>query len=406
MPGSPTDLAAGSPLNRRHFLGFAGGLAVAGAAASAGLRPFAASPASALSGAPAAGRPGYPMFSWDRVPVAADMGSRDNVFSQSEAAFIANNFAFISIEKGAALRAQPADARYAETGLYEDARRIKAVNPRCKVLTYFGMGGPNSLEIYHDATGYNHAWDGGAKGDKGKVFYNYEIPEMREWWTNLVTHYVSQPNIDGCFLDGASTIRPNAGKYEMIKLLKEKFDRLPQPKLLLINGSPTPVGEQYSLMDYADGAMIEHFDAFGKDRPDARLESLQRMIAAGRAGKIVMLKTWPGFTPKDEFKKTASYEEKIAVSRKNLQFPLACFLAAAQPYSYLQYGWGYGDEGGMLILKPDMQTVDPNWYPELLRPLGPPLNEPQFNGYVVTRNYQHARVHADLGTRYGTVEWS
>src|SRR5580704_11795449 len=175
MSGLPHESESG--LNRRHFLGFTGGLAAAGIAASAGLKPFGALPADAL-----AARAGMPWFSWDHVPVAADLGNRDALFSPSEAEFIGNHFGFISIEKGAAIRAQPEGQQWAETGFYEDARRIKAANARCKVLMYFGMKGPNSLSLYHDGTGWNEAWSGGVKGDKGKELYNYAIPEMREWW--------------------------------------------------------------------------------------------------------------------------------------------------------------------------------------------------------------------------------
>jgi hypothetical protein len=53
------------------------------------------------SGAPTPA--GYPPFSWDTVPIAADFGKAPDQFTQEEGLFIARHFSLVSIEKGQAV---------------------------------------------------------------------------------------------------------------------------------------------------------------------------------------------------------------------------------------------------------------------------------------------------------------
>jgi hypothetical protein len=45
------------------------------------------------------------------------------------------------------------------------------------------------------------------------------------------------------------------------------------------------------------------------------------------------------------------------------------------------------------------------WYPELDKPLGKPLNEMQTNGWILTRKYQHASVWVDLENKKAKIDW-
>ncbi len=56
-------------------------------------------------------------------------------------------------------------------------------------------------------------------------------------------------------------------------------------------------------------------------------------------------------------------------ARENITFPLACFLVAAQPYSYFCYSWGYRDQHGSL-----------DSYPEFEKPLGEPTGRCRTDG--------------------------
>ena len=101
-----------------------------------------------------------------------------------------------------------------------------------------------------------------------------------------------------------------------------------------------------------------------------------------------------------------SYARKLAEAKKNVAFSLATYLAVAQRYTYLQYGWGYENIGGAYVLQADGVTPDPVWYPEFLAPLGEPLEDPVVDGYVFTRRFRHAAVRVDLQAREGRVDFS
>ena len=88
--------------------------------------------------------------------------------------------------------------------------------------------------------------------------------------------------------------------------------------------------------------------------------------------------------------------EKLArEARDKITFSLACFLVAAERYSYFCYSWGYREQHGSL--------VD---YPELRKPLGPPKGVAARNGWIYTRSFKHADVRVDLSKRTARIEWT
>lgn len=123
-------------------------------------------------------------------------------------------------------------------------------------------------------------------------------------------------------------------------------------------------------------------------------EDLDAMRAAARAGKIVCLKAWPGFSWLDEEAMKKPHEELSRLARERLTFPLACFLIAAEPHSYFCYTWGYTENHG---------TFD--WYPEFDKPLGPPKGEAKRDGWNFQREFAHALVSVNLETKAAKIEW-
>lgn len=86
----------------------------------------------------------------------------------------------------------------------------------------------------------------------------------------------------------------------------------------------------------------------------------------------------------------AAYE---AMAKKELSFYLAAFLIGAQPYSYLQYGWGWVLHSGPLVE-----------YPEFKKKLGMPLADytrATPDGWIFQREFEHASVWVDLNEREG-----
>lgn len=238
----------------------------------------------------------------------------------------------------------------------------------------------------------------------------------------------SEPNVDGVFVDTLATARLSfpTGAPALLDALRTALNHIRgRHRLILFNIGASNMfddnGQMDPLLRVADGAFNEDFDRpdAGTTSPDKRKRQLLEMWAAARAGKIVVLKGWPRFTFLWEYARTATYAEKVARTRAEITFPLAGFLVAAQRLTYFHYSWGYNmadpipnqqgqippDAGAIIETSQNSGIVDRTWYPELLRPLGPPLGLPNVDGYVCTRRFVHADVWADLRTREARIDW-
>jgi hypothetical protein len=80
---------------------------------------------------------GYPPFSWDTVPIAADFGKAPDQFTQEEGLFIARHFSLVSIEKGQAVGPSTKRPPYTEAGFLDAVPLIKLNNPKVKILFYW-----------------------------------------------------------------------------------------------------------------------------------------------------------------------------------------------------------------------------------------------------------------------------
>jgi Hypothetical glycosyl hydrolase family 15 len=370
----------------------------AGAALAFGL-PLARASAARAS-APAAAN-GYPVFGWEHVPYAAQIGKNRGDFTPQEAAFIAQRFAFIALGLGTGLGDKPPAQRIQELGLYRNARAIKAYNPQCKVLFYWGITG--NVRNYRAYDNFDPAW---RVEIRPGVFHNDDANQgFREWWAAAAAEIVRADVLDGVFIDGLNPEGDHPHHLEALRLLRARFDALAKPALITINGAPLgPARDAY--LETCDGFMLEQFGILGHGGADAMKGYLLEMSRLGRAGKIALLRGWPSFTFMDENYKSLDYPQKAERARRDLLFPLAAFLCAAEPNCYLQYGWGWENIGGAYLLDADMKVPDPAWYPELLEPLGEPLGPPNLDGFVWRRQFRHAAVRADLTRREGAIDWS
>ena len=138
--------------------------------------------------------------------------------------------------------------------------------------------------------------------------------------------------------------------------------------------------------------MIEHFGNFNSGSKECMLADIQEMIKAGKSGKIVVLKAWPGFSWLDDDFMKLSLEKKKEIASKNISFPLAAFLVGAQRYSYFIYSWGYRIDDGCM-----------DWYPEFDKPLGKPLGDAVINGWELSREFEHVSVWVNLETKEAKI---
>jgi Hypothetical glycosyl hydrolase family 15 len=370
-----------------------------------------------------------PRFSWLTVPCAADVGDSSRRWNSREASFLADHFSLVSIEKAHGLGAQPAGMKWTEPGFLADAAQLKRARPSTKVLFYWNAHDYYALyEVKANPAWLRQVGDPSSPGGV-KHIYDQTKEDFRRWWVAESVRMASDPNVDGVFVDTIATSRgfnPPGTAELLLGELRAALDTIRgRRRLILYNvGGYTPfdgTGAMDPLLRIADGALIESFDRpepNADHSPALRKKLLLDMAAAARAGKTVVLKAWPRFSflTADGL----SYAEKVRRARADITFPLAAFLAAAQRHTYLQYSWGYNmadpivnpstgevpPDGGVIVeTDQNSGVVDPRWYPELRRFLGPPLQDARVDGYVLSRRFLGAEVQVDLAARTATIDW-
>jgi hypothetical protein len=352
----------------------------------------------------------YPTFSWDKVPVAFHFGKKGDLLTKKEAKFVASHSNFVVLEKAHGFPKY----RYSEESIAADAAVLKKLNSDIKVVFYWNAFLDYSMYKAHDEyQKHPEWWLKTAKGEldlKNNKTKRYDLsnPELRDWWSNIAKDNLNNKNIDGVFFDALNQVTSPGNKrlwgiekYNAIQqglkdLIKETRDKIGDDKLIVYNGiRSTPVrntGNDFP--ENTDAIMIEHFGYFNSRTKESMLSDIQEMEKAGKSGKIVVFKAWPENAWLNKSFMSKSEKEKGKISKKHINFALASFLAGAQKHSYIIYNWGYRLKMGSLL-----------WYPEYEKPLGKPLNEMQVNGWILTRNYEHASVWVDLENKQSKIDW-
>lgn len=352
----------------------------------------------------------FPHFSWDKVPIAFHFGKRGGLMTDREAKFVTSKSNFIVLEKA---HGAP-KYQYTEDAIEAEAKRLKELNPNMKVIFYWNSFLDYKMyRAYETYQEHPKWWLRKTNGEldfknPGLKRYDLSNPKVRDWWTDVAKNNIVGKSTDGVFMDAFIQVTsPNniklwgKEKYDAIQgglkdLIKETREKLGNDKLIIYNGiRSTPdrnVGNDYP--DHTDVVMIEHFGIIKSTSKESMLTDIQEMEKAGKSGKIVVFKAWPGFAWIDKEFMAKSLKAKRAISRKNITFPLAAFLAGAQEHSYFIYNWGYRMEMGCL-----------DWYPEFDRPLGKPIHDMVIDGWELTRKYEHASVWVNLETKEAKIEW-
>lgn len=348
----------------------------------------------------------FPNQTWEKVPLNLHFGKRRADVTEEEIAFIAAQSKLICLEKGHGRDVLGTT----EAGIAATARRIHAINPDARVLFYFNAFINWPGYAAHDT--YKDEWT--LRDSNGEVVCHSSgtprpdpsNPEFRQWWSDVVTRQHEEVPLSGVFIDAlAQALSPQLaravgkqkaaevvdGLEQMIALTKEK---LGPDRIVLVNGLRGKLYREILSWEGVDGVMIEHFGAFRTTSPEMMKEDLDSLHLAAEKGKFVVLKGWPGFNWLDKEMMKKPQAELLELARAKIDFPLACFLIAAEPDSHFCYSWGYTSDHGMF-----------ESYPELNKKLGPPKDDAKWNGYTATREYQHARVHVDLETSKATIDW-
>ncbi|GAA3651531.1 putative glycoside hydrolase [Flavivirga jejuensis] len=352
----------------------------------------------------------YPKFSWDKVPIAFHFGKKGSL-TNSEAKFITSHSNFIVLEKGHGLP----QYKNTETGIEETAKKLKKLNPNIKVIFYWNAFLDYPMYEAHNVYENHPEWWLKTKDDaydlkNGNIRrYDLSNPEVRKWWIETAKKEILNGSTDGVFMDAFIQVASKANiklwgqeKYDAIQqglkdLIKETRTALGSDKLIVYNGIRSIPNNNTgnNFPDHTDAVMIEHFGILKSNSKESMLQDIQEMEKAGKTGKIVVFKGWPAeYTWMDKDFMAKSLKEKQKISKENITFPLASFLAGAQENSYFIYNWGYRFKHGAT-----------NWYPEFDKPLGKPLHDMKVNGWQLTRDFEHASIWVDLETKDAKIDW-
>lgn len=348
-------------------------------------------------------------FSWDTVPVYAHLANMSEDFTLEQYDFLAKHFNLITIEKGHAKR------KYGNTekGFEIAVKEIKKRNPKAKVLFYWN----STIKIGGYEAGKSFPEDGALLSTQGEPltifgsnpFCDLSCADVRAWWANTANTAVRECGADGIFVDAIGKFS-NASRRKvltdekieslnngMLAMIEQTRKKIGPSKLLIQNGmSDSPEDISVRLLAVNDGAMNEHFVSAAPVNKEVLAKDIEVAQKLGKAGKVVVIKAWPGFDWRDKEVMKKPCEELEKLAREAITFPLACFLIVAEPYSYFCYTWGYqGNNTGTFV-----------WYPEFDKPLGPPKGDAQRNGWKYTREFIHASVFVDIETGEAQIEWN
>jgi hypothetical protein len=363
----------------------------------------------------ASGLSAKPYFSWDTVPVYIHFGKSSGPLSDIELKFVAEVSDFVCLEKGHGR----GSSGFTEEGIALDAKQLKALNPRMKVLFYWNAFLNYPLYDACQEVAQHPEWI--FRDKKGQPIYktgtleqyNLLNCEFRRWWAEIAGRAVTEYGCDGIFMDAVDQAkRPIWMKrgwgegnealltQAVIEMMRLAAKEMGEDALLVYNGlrsmdpAGTTTGQEY--LPHASGVMVEHFTAFHSQSKESIAADIEAITRAARMGVIIVMKGWPdptfNWTNKEKMRIPSSVLADEA--QKKIIFSLACFLIAAQENCYFSYSWGWREQHGSL--------AD---YPEFHRPLGKPKGKAYKEGWTYTRSYEHAHVWVDLAERRAKIDW-
>ena len=353
---------------------------------------------------------GFPEFSWDRIPRWIAFRS-DKRISDEAVSRVANHYQVIMLEKS-----NEQGTSCCEDGVLDVAKRLKSANPKVKTLFYW------NTRLRWRSYRANEVFDANPKWTKlvdakKRSHYNHNIPAMREWWLDVALEMTAHPAIDGLLLD---TLKPLSGPAfrdgvpvnRYIGSLATLRQKLPPTKLVIGNGiGNSATNGNREFMRIMDGSYLENWDGLNRQCKDEQSRgesisaSIQMMREALAKGKVIMLQTNPSYSnyfTKEEVPPRRKLKECLAFVERNVHFPLACFLMAAEKHAYFSYNHGVyagtGDNGADIYDTSDLDIFH--------RPLGPPLGACVRDGFQFRRSFKYLDVAVNVETGETSFQWA
>ncbi|EOR94592.1 hypothetical protein ADIARSV_2190 [Arcticibacter svalbardensis MN12-7] len=357
----------------------------------------------------------FPKFSWSTTPMYYHFGDINRVLKPEEVKFIADRTDFICIEKSHAFN----ELGDAVLGTKQEVGAFHKIKPDAKVLFYY-----NSYVAW-PFTRFNKEFtpEGIEKNKELKKFleinpktgelttklkpnfsYYFDAlnPDFRKWWAESAAEGVKVSGADGIFIDRMNVDEKSGypqdklaevskAKGEMMAALKQKIG----PDKILIGNN---AANNKDVFPSCDAFMFEHYNEIVTSKENL-LKEWGDMLRIAKAGKMTIYRFGAkGKGPTDITVGATKTDGMVKRSKDQLEYYLSCFLIGAQPYSYLQWNWGWNLEDGNLIR-----------YPELQKPLGAPkaaFKRVTPDGWEFTREFEHAHVWVNTETRKAKITWN
>ncbi len=378
----------------------------------------------------------------------ADFRSPTNL-TDPQLAFASDKYRVVSLEKCSG----KSSGMFTEDYIYSTAARLKARDPTTKVVFYWATNVAPQITCYraHAEFAAHPEWQ--LKLDNGTRLpftLDWENPDAREWWTSvplggqngtgLWNGVPVHTLIDGVLADGSAWSHYDGvalprleqlydAHLRMIGQLQAAFDSTGNGGVVManaismyggVNQDPRPQYDHGAeALDWVAAAMNEHTAAFESvNRNNASLnvetvktdmEVIDAALRRDNGSKLVFVQTWPGlYAGVQSYSPVANGGEPTPTTiagwrnalRSHFAFAQALFLSVAEPNAFWFYGatW-YESHTGYIDCPEDRTTcpTPPEWYPDLQKPLGPPLGpRVEVSPYVWRREFAHASVLLDL----------
>jgi hypothetical protein len=357
-----------------------------------------------------------PVFSWDTLPRYMHV-RKATAFTPEEVEYLAS-FPLITFEKTTGMK----DGGSTEKGTWLAAKAVKDVNPRTKIIYYRNIlvHYPHYLaddELTEIQGALLSDKRGNTKLVRGRVgAYDLSNPAVQKWWLDNAEKMCRSKYIDGLFVDGnikvleQNYLRKQVGdkkKAAVEKAYHKMMEKLPRTigrdKIIIANilrARFDDAGLDY--LAYFDGSYIEQFEhnVAGLSREEYMARGINAIQTAARKGNIIAFTMGMGTEEESEMGIDEVRGElgDAATVHRRFTYALDLFLICAEQYSYFLPHDGYGIDGGRN--KFWMKEM-----PEFTRPLGAPKGAAKQDGWIYTREFEHARVTLDIENERAEIRW-
>jgi len=358
----------------------------------------------------------FPEFSWDHIPRYMHL-RKSLAFTDEELAYL-SKFPIITLEKTTGQETYGST----EMGSLKAARGIKALNPHAKILYYRNiMVHYGGYEVNNTLNEIEHPLlmdsDGNTRLIRDRIeAYDLTNPALQDWWLRHCYEMVEHPEIDGIFIDGnIKALEPaflkrelgEAKKAEVAEAYEQMMRNLDDgtgpDKLLIANLIRARLPN--SGLDYLwnfDGSYIEGFEteANGLARVEYVAKGIAAIQKAARDGKIICFSMGLGEANNAgmSIDDTRLKVQQNSAIQDRLTYTLAIFLICAEKYSYFLAHDGYSVNG-------DDSSIWLKDFPEYSKPLGFPSGPATRDGYIYTREFEHASVWLDIEHEKAEIKW-